>query len=401
MNSPADYRTKLPPRWVDEVIQIDINEEEKMFKINAQDLHFTIQKKLNKILGGSLVDGIIATGINPDELDWEETEIEIYGSIDFDCDRLSQCVSWGEEKQEQLEVKDALLSDIKNGFNKLDDWHKYQTRGAWGFFGSGLSSGISYYIHELDRKYCGQVFKATGRDKEVATYDQMDGFGFADSVDKHVYTKYEYKHSDGTIIWVTENKKTYTIPTEQEVVGRIQVLIYEHCKREKMTWELFVSDIENRKQKNAAFDAADLAARQAAIKAAESAIPMPEWFQKEVYSKGSVNRFWIGDDYIYSFWWDTQDGTVWQQCEDRTRGLAERTRKSKSLGSDRDEIMNHINSLLAERRRASELLAQQEEIKQQQEKRYDEYRHDQKIKNGVVKPFEKWLKQESREGHKV
>jgi hypothetical protein len=383
------------------VIQIDINEEEKMFKINAQDLHFTIQKKLNKILGGSLVDGIIATGINPDELDWEETEIEIYGSIDFDCDRLSQCVSWGEEKQEQLEVKDALLSDIKNGFNKLDDWHKYQTRGAWGFFGSGLSSGISYYIHELDRKYCGQVFKATGRDKEVATYDQMDGFGFADSVDKHVYTKYEYKHSDGTIIWVTENKKTYTIPTEQEVVGRIQVLIYEHCKREKMTWELFVSDIENRKQKNAAFDAADLAARQAAIKAAESAIPMPEWFQKEVYSKGSVNRFWIGDDYIYSFWWDTQDGTVWQQCEDRTRGLAERTRKSKSLGSDRDEIMNHINSLLAERRRASELLAQQEEIKQQQEKRYDEYRHDQKIKNGVVKPFEKWLKQESREGHKV
>jgi hypothetical protein len=383
------------------VIQIDINEEEKMFKINAQDLHFTIQKKLNKILGGSLVDGIIATGINPDELDWEETEIEIYGSIDFDCDRLSQCVSWGEEKQEQLEVKDALLSDIKNGFNKLDDWHKYQTRGAWGFFGSGLSSGISYYIHELDRKYCGQVFKATGRDKEVATYDQMDGFGFADSVDKHVYTKYEYKHSDGTIIWVTENKKTYTIPTEQEVVGRIQVLIYEHCKREKMTWELFVSDIENRKQKNAAFDAADLAARQAAIKAAESAIPMPEWFQKEVYSKGSVNRFWIGDDYIYSFWWDTQDGTVWQQCEDRTRGLAERTRKSKSLGSDRDEIMNHINSLLAERRRASELLAQQEEIKQQQEKRYDEYRHDQKIKNGVVKPFEKWLKQESRVGHKV
>jgi hypothetical protein len=383
------------------VIQIDINEEEKMFKINAQDLHFTIQKKLNKILGGSLVDGIIATGINPDELDWEETEIDIYGSIDFDCDRLSQCVSWGEEKQEQLEVKDALLSDIKNGFNKLDDWHKYQTRGAWGFFGSGLSSGISYYIHELDRKYCGQVFKATGRDKEVATYDQMDGFGFADSVDKHVYTKYEYKHSDGTIIWVTENKKTYTIPTEQEVVGRIQVLIYEHCKREKMTWELFVSDIENRKQKNAAFDAADLAARQAAIKAAESAIPMPEWFQKEVYSKGSVNRFWIGDDYIYSFWWDTQDGTVWQQCEDRTRGLAERTRKSKSLGSDRDEIMNHINSLLAERRRASELLAQQEEIKQQQEKRYDEYRHDQKIKNGVVKPFEKWLKQESREGHKV
>ena len=84
----------LSPRWVDEVIQIDIKlEEEKMFKINAQDLHFTIQKKLNKILGGSLVDGIITTGINPDELDWEETEIKIYGSIDFDCDRLSQCVS--------------------------------------------------------------------------------------------------------------------------------------------------------------------------------------------------------------------------------------------------------------------------------------------------------------------
>ena len=355
---------KLPPRWVDEVIQIDIKlEEEKMFKINAQDLHFTIQKKLNKILGGSLVDGIITTGINPDELDWEETEIKIYGSIDFDCDRLSQCVSWDEQEQPQ---EDTLLSDIKNGFNKLDDWQKYHTCGAWGIFGdASIDYGISYYTLGLGRIFCGQKFKSTGKTKEVATYDQMDGFGFADSIGKTVYSKYEYKLSDGTIIWVAENKKTYTIPTEQEVVERLQTLIYEHCKREKMTWADFLSIIEKKKERNAV----DLAARQAAIKAAESAIPMPEWFQKEVESKGSVKRFWIGDDYIYSFWWDTQDGTAWQQCEDRTRGLAQRTRKSESLGSDRDVVMNHINGLLAERRRASELLAQQEEIKQQQKKK--------------------------------
>lgn len=380
-------------RWVDELIQIDLQlEGEKMFQINVKDLHPIIQKKLNKILGGSLVDGIIATAFDPEELNWEEIEISIYGSIDTDCDRLYECVSWDEQEQKQPQDTDTLLSGIKSGFNQLDDWHKYHTCGAWGFFGNAnIDYGISYYTLGLSRKYCGQTFKSTGKTKEVATYDQMDGFGFADSVTKNVYSKYEYKHSDGTIIWVATNEKEYTIPTEQGIVDRLQTLIYEHCKQDKLTWSDFVSIIEKRKEKNAA----DLAARQAAIKAAESAIPMPEWFQKEVYSKGSVNRFWIGDDYIYSFWWDTQDGTAWQQCEDRTRGLAERTRESKSLGSNQDVVMNHINNLLSKRRRVGELLEQQEEIKRQQEKlhkeQYQEYRYAQKIKGGIVKPFEKWL----------
>lgn len=381
-------------RWVDELIEIDIKieqEEKKMFKINAQDLHPEVQERLSKILDGSLVNRIIMTAIDPDTISWEEIEIEIYGSIDTDCDRLVQCVSWDEQEQKQPQEQDTLLSDIKSGFNRLDDWHKYQTCGAWGFFGTTISNGISYYTLGLDRKYCGQIFKSTGKTKQVATYDQMDGFGFADSVTKNVYSKYEYKHSDGTIIWVASNEKEYTIPTEQKIVDRLQTLIYEHCKRDKLTWQDFLSIIERQKERNAA----DLAAMEAAAKAAESAIPMPEWFQKEVYSKGGINRFWIGDDYIYSFWWDTEDGTVWQQCEDRTRGLAERTRKSESLGSDRDEIMSHINGLLAERRRVSELREQQEEIRQQQEKlhkeQYNEYRYNQKMKGGVVKSFEKWL----------
>lgn len=57
--------------------------------------------------------------------------------------------------------------------------------------------------------------------------------------------------------------------------------------------------------------------------------------------------------------------------------------------------MSHINGLLAERRRVSELREQQEEIRQQQEKlhkeQYNEYRYNQKMKGGVVKSFEKWL----------
>lgn len=378
-------------RWVDELIQIDVQlEREKMFQINVKDLHPEVQEKLNKILDGSLVDGIIATAFDPNKINWEEIEISIYGSIDTDCDRLYECVSWDEE-QEQKQPQDTLMSDIKSGFNQLDDWHKYQTCGAWGFFGTTIANGISYYTLGLSRKYCGQIFKSTGKTKQVATYDQMDGFGFADTVTKNVYSKYEYKHSDGTIIWVDADKKEHTLPTEQNIVERLQTLIYEHCKRDKLTWSDFLAIIERQKERNAA----DLAAMEAAAKAAESAIPMPEWFQKEVYSKGDINRFWIGDDYIYSFWWDTQDGTVWQQCEDRTRGLAERTRKSESLGSDRDEVMSHINGLLAERRRVSELLAAQEEIKQQQKnlhkEQYNEYRYAQKIKGGVVKSFEKWL----------
>lgn len=384
-------------RWVDELIEIDAQLEQEtktmtaLFDINVEDLHPEIQEKLNEILDGSLVNGSIATAIDPDTVNWQEIEISIYGSIDTDCDRLHECISWGEQKRKQPQEQDTLLSDIKNGFNKLEDWHKYQTCGAWGFFGTTISNGISYYTLGLDRKYCGQIFKSTGKTKQVATYDQMDGFGFADSVTKNVYSKYEYKHSDGTIIWVATNEKEYTIPTEQKIVDRLQTLIYEHCKRDKLTWQDFLSIIERQKERNAA----DLAAMEAAAKAAESAIPMPEWFQKEVYSKGGINRFWIGDDYIYSFWWDTEDGTVWQQCEDRTRGLAERTRKSESLGSDRDEIMSHINGLLAERRRVSELREQQEEIRQQQEKlhkeQYNEYRYNQKMKGGVVKSFEKWL----------
>ena len=284
-------------------------------------------------------------------------------------------MSW----EEATSIVDSLELAIKSNFTSLDDWHKYQTRGAWGFFGSDLSSGISYYIHELDRKYCGQAFKATGSDKNVATYEQMDGFGFADSVDKHVYTKYEYKHSDGTIIWVAENKKTYTIPTEQEVVGRIQSLIYEHCKRERMAWQDFVSDIEDRKQKNAAFDAAEEAAR----KAAEVAIPEPEWYQKEIYSK-SLSRFWIGDDYLYFFYWNTRDGSVWEECDDRTRGLDNRTRNRRSLGSDKEVVLNYIHALFQKREEHSQR-------KQEREEAYEAYKKAQKAKGGIIKPLEKWL----------
>jgi len=197
--------------------------------------------------------------------------------------------------------------------------------------------------------------------------------------------------------WVTEYEYvigTYLYWSDTNIEGKI--LFPSEPEILKKEVDYLVDIILNNGVKTLA-EARELSAKRLAKiadeKAAKLAILKPEWVEKEITSNGNVNRFWIGDDYIYSFWWNSQDGTVWQQCEDRTRG--ERTRESKSLGSNRDVVMNHINSLLAERKRVSELLAAQEEIKYQQEKlhkeQYQEYKALQKSKGGIVKPFEKWV----------
>lgn len=248
-------------KWMDELLQIDvklekIEKENTMFKVNVQELHLSVQKKLTRLLDGDLKGGIITTPLNPQSFDWEELEIEIYGDIDPDADRLIECVSFVE-----VEEQDILKSDIQEGFNELNDWERYRTNGS--FFSESLERVVSDFTFGLGRDYCGEVFTATGVSKQFATYSQMDGFGLGDSAEKEVFTKREYKHSDGTTVWSVENKPVISVLTEKEIVEKLQVLIYEHCKREKISWQEFLAKIEERKnlQEKLEKEAAEKAAK--------------------------------------------------------------------------------------------------------------------------------------------
>jgi len=384
-------------RWVDELMEIDAQlelKETKMFKINVSELHPEVQKKLAVILNGvlntsGLID-IIKVHTNPEDLNWYDLEVAIYGDIDSDSDRLHECVSW-DEVQETQKIIDPLLQEIRSALTCLDDWHKYQHSAApcAMFSQKSLEAAVSIYCHDLPRKYWGETFLPTGKEKTKKTYDQALSFSGDSYAETNYYTVWEYAHSDGATVWCSEKLNLLQISTEKQTLALMQGYVYEYCKREKVTFADLVSQIDSIRARWER----DRLAKIADEEAAKLAIPKPKWVEKEITSNGNVNRFWIGDDYIYSFWWNSQDGTVWQQCEDRTRG--ERTRESKSLGSNRDVVMNHINSLLAERKRVSELLAAQEEIKHQQEKlhkeQYQKYKALQKSKGGIVKPFEKWV----------
>lgn len=380
-------------RWVDELISIDAQlehqEQQKqetkiMFKINVTELHPEIQKKLadelNGVLNTSGLKAVITTSLDPEDLNWYEIEVAIYGDIDTDSDRLHQCVSW--DKVQKRKTTDPLLKEIQAGLTCLDDWHKYQHSAApcAMFKSNSLEAAVDIYCHNLPRKYWGETFVPTGKGKTKSTYNQSLSFSGDIYSDKTYYTVWEYAHADGHTLWCSEKLNLLQINTEEQILALMQGYVRDYCKREKITFADLVSQIDSIRARWEQ----DRLAKIAAEEAAKLAIPMPDWFQKEVKSKGSVNRFWIGDDYIYSFWWDSEDGTAWQQCEDRTRGLDERTRESKSLGSNRDVVMNHINSLLAERKRVGELLAAQEE-------QYQQYKFLQQKKGFPIKSFEKWL----------
>jgi hypothetical protein len=108
--------------------------------------------------------------------------------------------------------------------------------------------------------------------------------------------------------------------------------------------------------------------------------PEPEWVEKEITSNGNVNRFWVGDDMVVSFNWNDEDGTVWEHCDDRTRGLSNRVRTSVSIGSDRDAVMARISFLQAE---ASKKFAEK--------RAYEAYKKAQEAGSRPIKSFDKWL----------
>ena len=162
-----------------------------------------------------------------------------------------------------MSTSEEMLSPAsKEGFSCLNDWQKYQTNGT--FFADSVEKVCLDFTFGLGRRYCGEVFTATGNSKQFSTYNQMDGFGLGDSAEKEVFTKREYKHSDGTTVWSVENKATISIMTKDEIVEKLQQLIYEYCRREKLSWQQFLAKIEERKnlqeklQKEAAEKAAKL-----------------------------------------------------------------------------------------------------------------------------------------------
>lgn len=372
-------------KWVDELLKIDWilaekTKENKMFKIDVTELHITIQEKLAKLLDGKLSKGFLTIESEPESLNWYELEIAIYNSIDPDSDRLNEYVSW----ETATPSRDKLELEIEEGFSSLNDWHKYQTRGAWHFFGSSsLNAAISSYIFGLDRKYCGQVFKATGRSKDLVTYDQYDGFGFKDSLEKSVYTKWEYAHSDGTVIWLTHEEQTITIPTEEGIVTKIQYDLYEYCKKENISWQKFVSDIEEKKQKNAAFDAAEEAAKKAAAKA----IPEPEWCREKIFYNPNNSRFWIGKDGVWQFNWCPRTGQVLGHYDDRINNTKSVTR----LGSDEETVLAFIKAKQEERAEAFAILHAAKEREEKKQAEYEEYKKAQLQSKKPCKSFEKWL----------
>lgn len=230
-----------------------------MFRIDVGDLHISIQEELTRLINGKLEKGVITTPLNPRTLNWNELEIAIYGDIDPDSDRLVESILILETTEE----RDTLRSDIQAGFSCLNDWQKYQSNGT--FFSDSLEKVIGNFTFGLGEKYCGEVFTATRVSKQFSTYIQTDSFGSGDGdTAKQVFTKWEYLHSDGCSVWSVENKATISIMTKDEIVEKLQQLIYEYCRREKLSWQQFLAKIEERKnlqeklEKEAAISAAKL-----------------------------------------------------------------------------------------------------------------------------------------------
>ncbi len=369
-------------KWMDEILRIDTKLEAKaMFKINVSELHTSIQKRLAEELNGTLDNSglvdVIVTSVNPENLDWYKLEIAIYGEIDDDSDRLYECVSWDETQETQAKVN-TLLQEIQAALSSLNDWYKYQQNGApCAMFNCSFERAVKPYCHGLDRKYWGEAFASTGKSKNKVAYDQSLGLDGEYTIETTHYTVWEYAHTDGTAIWVTENKENIYIATEQEILAKVQNNIYEYCKREKITFADLVASIEKVRVRW------EQDARIAAEEAAKMEIPEPEWVRKEIYER-NVNRFWIGDDYVFSYCWDTTLGIVWEHCDDRTKGMAGRVKTSSNLGSDRGVVMARINSLIEERSRKSA-------EKRAKEEGYEAYKKAQQAGKRPIKSFEKWL----------
>jgi hypothetical protein len=189
--------------------------------------------------------------------------------------------------------------------------------------------------------------------------------------------RYEYRHEDGTTVWAGGD---FThIWSEKEVLKYIQKWVYEFLQRENMTWSDFVKTIERQRMLNEQYETERKA--EAAKKAA--AVPVPDWFAK-IKRNASKQRFWVGDDYIVSYFWNPEIGQVVESMDDRRNGLNAVDRyKSKELGSDEAAVLAQIQLRLGEKE--AKIAAKTSILNA-----YDEYVLDRQKRSLPVKSFEKW-----------
>jgi phage gpG-like protein len=364
-------------RYIIQLLDAEAKLEEKTmsYKIKCNELHIDIQEQLASRLNGKLVNGILTIFQNPEDINWEEIEISIYGSIDTDADRLTQLISWEDES------KNSLLEEVEKNFACLSDWDKYACPGykAAIIAASSIEEAVGSVVNNLPRKYWGESFSPTGRTKEVSIPSLVEGDGMRNN-NRYEYDydiRYEYRHEDGTTVWAGGD---FThIWSEKEVLKYIQKWVYEFLQRENMTWSDFVKTIEHQRMLNEQYETE----RKAKAVKKAAAVPVPDWFAK-IKRNASKQRFWVGDDYIVSYFWNPEMGQVIESMDDRRNGLNAVDRyKSKELGSDEAAVLAQIELRLGEKEAK---MAAKTNIMNA----YDAYVLDRQKRSLPVKSFEKW-----------
>jgi hypothetical protein len=387
----------LPTTLLSLVIQeqVQLKETKTMFKINVTELHSEIQKKLavklNGVLNTSGLIDIIQVDTNPNLLDWYELEIAIYGDIDTDSDRLHQCVSWDEVqevKKKIIKEKEAVIITEKN--TVADELHRLNLtfEDLKNPAKLGLAGLISVPFKDKDKKYhnklnlpqeCqGLPAFSTGNARRSQTSTHSTN-RMGDSVSHKTWVT-EYEYVIGTYLYwsSTDIEGKILFPSEAEILRKevdhlADIIICNGVKTLAEAQELSAK----REMRKAVLEKE----QQEKI---SRLTPEPEWVRKEITSNGDVDRFWVGDDMVVSFNWNDEDGTVWEHCDDRTRGLSNRVRTSVSIGSDRDAVMARISFLQAE---ASKKFAE----KRARKEAYEAYKKAQEAGSRPIKSFDKWL----------
>jgi hypothetical protein len=390
-----DSNLPLPTTLLSLVIQeqVQLKETKTMFKINVTELHSEIQKKLavklNGVLNTSGLIDIIQVDTNPNLLDWYELEIAIYGDIDTDSDRLHQCVSWDEVQEVKKKIiKEAVIITEKN--TVADELHRLNLtfEDLKNPAKLGLAGLISVPFKDKDKKYhnklnlpqeCqGLPAFSTGNIRRSQTSTHSTN-RMGDSVSHKTWVT-EYEYVIGTYLYWSDTNIEGKIlfPSESEILKKeidhlANILLNNGVKTLAEAQELSAK----REMRKAVLEKE----QQEKI---SRLTPEPEWVEKEITSNGNVNRFWVGDDMVVSFNWNDKDGTVWEHCDDRTRGLSNRVRTSVSIGSDRDAVMARISFLQAE---ASKKFAE----KRARKEAYEAYKKAQEAGSRPIKSFDKWL----------
>ncbi|MFM6343538.1 MAG: hypothetical protein ACKPFK_00080, partial [Dolichospermum sp.] len=356
-------------KWMDELLTIDsmiesidtkTAQQTKEEMINYQYQVFFSQseylitenelKALAEVWQGEVKGRDIITNIYPEDV------------CDVASYQLHKAGGWDFIHTKEIAIKNAIASEISS----LDDISKFYSYCSVGHFQHGnVNSVIADYTHGLPREYCGKIFVATGKQKECVTYDQFAGDGDNITTFASRYTKREF-HLDGKFIWDSSDKETYQIPTESEILEKIYEWIANYCEIHKTNWQGFKALLIEKQALAKANDE-----KRAAEEAAKAlAIPEPEWCRQNIFYSGSNQRFWIGDDGVWSFNWSSSKGGVVGHYDDRIKKVETAT----YLGSDEATVMAFIAARKEEQSVAFSKLRSEKERKEKIEETYAAYK---------------------------